>query len=186
MCSAPGYRRLSPPSRVLSDGVERPRARSNAQGGPTGGPREDHTIVAHVRAEIPKTAFVRKAVARRDGVPLLVFLPIESVEAVTSALASLSRQRSRGVVSKAAVHGNAAVQISRLSASVHQRKARHTYFTYRSVAVRVSVLVLHEQVSKWLRCQGQRGSLPLPGARRPSRMISTSRGQRPLAGPTVA
>ena len=118
--------------------------------------------------------------------PLLVFLPIESVEAVTSALASLSRQRSRGVVSKAAVHGNAAVQISRLSASVHQRKARHTYFTYRSVAVRVSVLVLHEQVSKWLRCQGQRGSLPLPGARRPSRMISTSRGQRPLAGPTVA
>ena len=56
----------------------------------------------------------------------------ESVEAVTNALASLSRQRSRGVVSKAAVQGGAAVQKSRLSASVHQRKARNTGLTYRS------------------------------------------------------
>lgn len=32
--------------------------------------------------------------------------------------------------------------------------------------------------------QSGRGSLPLPGARRPSRMISTRRGQRPVAGPT--
>ena len=56
----------------------------------------------------------------------------ESVEAVTNALASLSRQRSRGVVSEPAVHRSAAVQISRLSASVHQRKARNIALAYRS------------------------------------------------------
>src|SRR6516162_7614202 len=57
---------------------------------------------------------------------------------------------------------------------------------YRRVVAGLALLLLEERRPPRVALHGQRGSLPLPGERRPSRMISTRRGQRPLAGPTVA